>query len=845
MRNYLLFLLFLLTSGTALAQSPSIFTVKGVLVDSLTNEGEPFATIRIVNKNTPNKAVKMGVTRNDGRFQETLSTIEGRYVLTITSIGKTTVVKEFAVSSKQKKIDLGTLYTTEATNQLKGVEIVAQKSLVKVDVDKIEYNIEDDPDAKTNSVLEMLRKVPLVTVDGEDNIQVNGSSSFKVHVNGKPNTMMSNNPKDILKSMPASSIKHIEVITSPGAKYDAEGVGGILNIVTVGGGFEGYTANVRSDVRNDGFGLGGYATVKKGKLTVSGNYNYYHRNSPTIYSSSYRENYNSDSEKYLESDRSFKSNGEFQHGNLEASYEIDSLRLLSMSFGIYGGANNSKPYGTTTMYNSGRIPVYGYNSAGVDNGSWYSVSGNIDYQRVSKKNKQRMVTLSYRINSNPQTGKSSSVYTDITPEAEKTEIVDRLNLSNYRSNNKQNTIEHTFQTDYTTPIGKYQTAEVGVKYIFRNNTSDDKYYDAKASEDVYKYNEDRSSKYEHLNQILSAYAGYTLRYKVLSFKPGLRYEHTKQNVKFHVGSGEDFNSSFNDLIPSVSLGAKIGKTQNLRLLYDMRISRPGIWFLNPYLNFNNQNRMIISQGNPDLKSEKMHSFDLSYSSFSAKFNLNLALRHSFGNNGIERISRLITADGGETIGEHVLPQGAIYSTYENTAKNNETGLNVYMNWNLSPKTRFYMNGRGSYKDIKSDGQNLHNYGWMGSAFCGIQHTLPLKLRLSLNGGGSTPMVSLQGKNSGYYFYSLSVNRSFLKEDRLTVSAFCGNVFEKYRSFNNTTIGDNFISKDVTKYPARRFGFSVSYRLGELKASVKKAVRSISNDDVKSGGDSSQGKESSL
>lgn len=136
-------------------------------------------------------------------------------------------------------------------------------------MDKIEYNIEDDPDSKSNSILEMLRKVPLVTVDGEDNVQVNGSSSFKIHVNGKPNNMMSNNPKEVLKSMPANTIKYIEVITSPGAKYDAEGIGGILNIVTVGSGFEGYTATFRGNANNNGVGAGTYAMVKQGKLTVS------------------------------------------------------------------------------------------------------------------------------------------------------------------------------------------------------------------------------------------------------------------------------------------------------------------------------------------------------------------------------------------------------------------------------------------------------------------------------------------------------------------------------------------------------------------------------------------------
>ena len=257
----LLLLLFVFTAvmtGWAQNSATPSYTVKGVLLDSLTQDGEPYATIKITKKGAPDKAVKMAVTGANGRFQEKLNVGAGDYVITISSIGKAPVTKEFTLKPSVRVIDLGTMLSAEANNELKGVEVVAQKPLVKVDVDKIEYNIEDDPDSKSNSILEMLRKVPLVTVDGEDNIQVNGSSSFKIHVNGKPNNMMSNNPKEVLKSMPANSIKYIEVITSPGAKYDAEGVGGILNIVTVGGGFEGYTATFRANARNYGAGGGGY-----------------------------------------------------------------------------------------------------------------------------------------------------------------------------------------------------------------------------------------------------------------------------------------------------------------------------------------------------------------------------------------------------------------------------------------------------------------------------------------------------------------------------------------------------------------------------------------------------------
>lgn len=246
--------------------------------------------------------------------------------------------------------------------------------------------------------------------------------------------------------------------------------------------------------------------------------------------------------------------------------------------------------------------------------------------------------------------------------------------------------------------------------------------------------------------------------------------------------------------------------------------------------------MFISQGNSELKSEKSHAFNLSYSSFTAKFNVNVSLRHSFNNNGIENVSRLI-GEGGEYFGpdqEHFAPEGALYSTYENIGKSRNTNMSLYLNWNASPKTRIYINGRGGYSDLKSPSRNLHNYGWQGSMYGGIQHTFPWKLRASLNAGGSTPYISLQGKGSGYSYYSLSVNRSFLK-DRLTVSVYGSNLFSKYMNFNNTTFGDNFYSTSKSRYPNRSFGMSISYRIGELKASVKKAARSISNDDVKGGG----------
>lgn len=837
----LLLLLFVITASlTSWAQNsvnPS-FTIKGILLDSLTQQGEPYATIKITKKNAPGKAVKMAVTGANGQFQEKLNVAAGDYVIAISSIGKSPIVKEFSLKPSVKVVDLGTMLSVEATNELKGVEVVAQKPLVKVDVDKIEYNIEDDPDSKSNSVLEMLRKVPLVTVDGEDNIQVNGSSSFKVHVNGKPNNMMSNNPKDVLKSMPANSIKHIEVITSPGAKYDAEGVGGILNIVTVGSGFEGYTATIRTNASNNGVGAGGYGMLKQGKLTVSANYNYNYNDRPRSYSDDYREDYESVEEKFLESRSSLKSKGNFQHGNLEASYEIDTLQLLTVAVGMYGSGNKNNSEGSTVMYGADRKNVaYCYRTDNHGEESWFSVNGNIDYQRTSKKNKERMLTLSYKINTQPQTNDSYGVYLDIFPEEEKDDIMKRFSLRNFRANGESNTMEHTLQVDYTTPIGKLHTIETGAKYIFRRNSSDDQVFEADGGSEDYLYSVDRSSNYRHLNHILAAYLGYSLKYKEFSFKPGIRYEQTIQQVKYIVGPGENFHSNFSDVVPSVAMGFKIGQTQNVRGSYSMRILRPGIWNLNPY--FDNKKPMFISQGNPDLESEKSHSLDLAYSNFTSKFNINVALRHTFDNNGIEQFSTLITNPDGEEFDgnpEHTAPQGALYSTYANMGKSKNTGLSMYLNWNASSNTRIYMNGRGSYSDMRSEARELHNFGWTGSVHGGIQHTFPLKIRLSLNAGGSTPRIKLQGRGSSYNYYSLGLSRSFLKEERFSLNLYFNNMFEKYRSYSTRTEGVNFLSSSLSKYPSRYFGVSISYRIGELKASVKKAARSIENDDVKGGGE---------
>ena len=406
--------------------------------------------------------------------------------------------------------------------------------------------------------------------------------------------------------------------------------------------------------------------------------------------------------------------------------------------------------------------------------------------------------------------------------------------------------------------------------IVTNSSENDRY-----EEDV--FDQDHSSHYKHRNDIFAAYLGYGLKLKKLSGRLGLRYEHTLQDVEYKLGRGDDFKKHFNDFVPSASIGYKLTQTSNLRLGYDgydMRIYRPGIWYLNPYLDDSTPTN--IYQGNSHLDSEKSHSLNLSYSNFTPKFNINLALRYSFTNNSIEDVVRMMpdTQIPGlknptgkdvlyttyENIGRrqginlntyinwnatkntriYVNPglknptgKDVLYTTYENIGRRQGINLNTYINWNATKNTRIYVNGRLSYTDI-DDGGTLSNHGWNLFMYGGAQQTLPKDWRISLSFYGITPSVNLQGRGSSYSDYSVSIQKSWLK-NRLNLTLSASNFLKKYKQYNYTTEDTFFYADSWSKYVNQSFSLSISYRIGELSASVKKAERSISNDDVKGGG----------
>ena len=787
----------LMTSQFMMAQT----TVKGVLMDETLGEAEPFATVRVFKAGKMEKPVAMFLTNENGEFKQEVKG-KGKFDIVFSSIGKEDL-KQTVTLGQENPLDLGTLYIKENATMLKGVEIVAQKPLVKMDVDKMTYNVAEDEDSKSNTVLDMLRKVPMVTVDGQDNISVNGSSSFKVYVDGMPNAMFSANPSMVFKSMPATAVKSIEVVTNPGAKYDAEGAAGILNIVMnkqnpqAAQSLNGYNGTVRASAGTKQLGGSVFINGQQGKFSYSANVmtSYNKPGNTTTETEQIQTNGNS---QLLTSENDLKT--PFTMGSLTMGYQIDSMSVLNLTAQV--NSMSVKTTGTSTTTMSG--PAYGsgfsYGSTTEMKNSRTSFNGSLDYQRFFNQDHTQSLALTYQLEYSPTKTEMTNLFNT------QSSIMD---LSNRYSDSKNRTTSHTFQLDYTMPLGTGQTLSLGGKLQLHDATADSKYY----VKDV--YDPTTSSDYEYKNSILAGYGEYAGTFNKLGVKAGLRYEYTWQNVEYHLGNGEDFKKNYGSLVPTASLQYTLSQGSNLGLTYNMRISRPGISYLNPYVD--KTNPIALSYGNPELDVEKNHNLSLVYNLFTPKLMVNLNLHHNFVDNAISQYSFYDA-------------ENLLNTTYGNIVKRHQTGLNGYVNYLMTKNTRLFFNGGLNYTDLRSEALDQQNSGWTGSAMIGVQQTLPWDLKLSAFAITSTKNYTLQGWSGGFNLLTASVSKSLLKDKlNLSVSGILGLNSGGKLNIESENRGKDFVSHSNIKVPIYGVTFTVSYTFGNSKVKAKQHTSRVEND----------------
>ncbi|MGH7238319.1 MAG: TonB-dependent receptor, partial [Candidatus Saccharimonadales bacterium] len=281
---------------------------------------------------------------------------------------------------------------------------------MKQEVDRISYDVQADPESKALTALDMMRKVPLLSVDANDNIKLKGSGNYKILINGRESALMAKSPSDVLRAMPADNIEKIEVITTPPAKYDAEGLTGIINIITKKNTDQGYNANINTHYNSVwGPGINVSGSVKQGKLGLSmfvggNNRNAYDANFGNI------QTFNNGQSQLQNG--VYHNGGNNHYGNAELSYELDSLNLLTGSFELFKGDNSQNNGLFTNFLNADGSVDRQYQQQTKGDADWQGLDATINYQLGFKNKKDRLLTWSYKYGYAPNTQNLDNIFSE-------------------------------------------------------------------------------------------------------------------------------------------------------------------------------------------------------------------------------------------------------------------------------------------------------------------------------------------------------------------------------------------------------------------------------------------------
>lgn len=840
-RNGVLLLSFLwalcLGMGGATAQNTHL--LRGMVLDSLTREPVPFAAVSF----TPITAGKAGsvlqqLTDDGGRFAISVP-IADEYKAEASFVGKK-MQAQILPYSKIKGMGILRLFMVEDTETLKEVTVTAARPLVRLDADRIAYNVKDDPLSKSETLRDMLRKVPLVTVDGQGEVSVKGSKNFRIYLNGNPSKMISSNPKEVLRSIPASTIKSVEVITEPGVKYDAEGVGAILNIITEQATFEGYQAQISSNISIISPSLGGsaFVTSKFGKLGVTANYN------GGSYNFTYHPQFNGSDTYYPSSGQRIvtestmarnKGHYKYHMGDLTLTYDINQHNLLSLSTSLSATGTPYTNFVNTFVYDRSKALISRDSLLVQNKEQNISLDTRLDYEHTTTTPGE-VLTLSYQWVHSPNHSNTNTDY----------RVLDPNNLANIPPAQRQFSQthagfdEHTGQVDYVRPFGERWKVEAGLKTIFRRGTSQSEFklWDFMRNDWTAGslFGQDKGisgSPMDYRQNIYGVYGNVTFRPTTkLSLVAGTRAEYGMQNVYFAKEPNANLHHTFLDLVPQLIATWNLTDVDQFKLGYNYRVQRPSITQLNPYRE--QSSPLVIEYGNADLSNEKMHSLDFTYSHYAQKFTLMASTSYQFSNNKIEEIYFSEQNEQGLEV---------FHKTYVDNGKMRSIGLNLFAQYVPASWLRLYLQGNLDFVTIdasaietskgKAYGAAVHR-GLGGNSYLGASFTLPHSWSLGANAGIFIKPPTVNLKSFWGSWHSFYASKGFLT-DRLNLSAWVSNPFQPWYNFHIPISSPSFEGSAHSRSFTFTTGISISYSFGTLKSAIRKVSRSIENDDLMSSG----------
>jgi outer membrane receptor protein involved in Fe transport len=719
------------------------------------------------------------------------------------------------ISGKKDDIDLGIIQIKPSAQILKEVVVQGQKTLIEEKVDRMVYNAENDATTKGGDATDVLKRVPMLSVDLDGNVSMRGSQNVKVLINNKPSTIAASSIADALKQIPADQIKSVEVITSPSAKYDAEGSAGIINIITKKNNMQGASLNIDGSAgyRGSNLGLNGNYRKKKMGFSLGGwgraNYNV-HGN----FKNTQVTNLGQPDERTSIQSATTRNQGAFGNYTLGWDYDVNKNNSLTASvrFGLRNNTSFQDNLTTQSITQNGE-------SSSLSNIKTTDLSNNVDaslnYTHTFAKPQREFSILTLYSRNNRTNNYFNTAYLSSSAAIDSI----RKNLNN--SYNQ----EITIQADYQTPLSDNQMLETGAKNISRKVSSDYKYLVAHDDGVFGPSKGQKPNVFDYTQNVSAAYLSYTLSFlKTYSLKAGARYEYTTIDANFQNNETVGKIPSYSVLVPSVNFSKKLKSGNTLKLSYNRRIQRPSIQYLNPSIQ--NSNNLNFTQGNPRLSPEYSNNYELSYSTYIKGSSINISSFMRNTNNSIQSV-------------RDTLSTGGILTTYQNIGQEDAYGVNVFMNINIGNK--FSLNGGSDAfyavlkNNISDERYRASNQGWVVSGRLFGNYNLGKNWGLQFFGFYRGRQVQLQGTQGGFGIYSLGFKKDF-KEKKGSIGFGAENFFTPSFKIKNHTQSAFLSQNSTTTLHNMNFKITFSYRIGKMSFDApRKRSRSVNNDDLKDGG----------
>ena len=793
-------------------------TVTGTVIDSISKKPVDYATISLF-KAGATTPFSGGISDDKGAFK--ISNIpSGTYRIQVNYIGYNVKnIPGVVLAAGKLDRNLGRIVIVPSANLLEAVQITGQQALIENKIDKLVFNAEKDVTSSGGNVTDILRKVPMVSVDMDGNVALRGSQNVRILINGKPSGALTTNAADVLKSMPSDQIKNVEVITSPSAKYDAEGSAGIINIITKKKEVSGVSGSINAGIGTRQNNESANLNFNKNKLSITANVGYNAGWPQTTYSSFESENRALGTRSTSNGEST--SNRHFLSGSASLGYDFNDNNSFLSSFSRRGGS--FKNDGTTTNTNLSRDgQLINYTATNKNENSMSNFDWNNDFTHKFKRAGEEISIAAQWTHGTA----------DVDYATEYSAFTQNQRAENLGTNN-----EYTVQVDYVLPINKMFKVEAGAKTIIREIKSD---YDFFNPNELGQYvlNPLTSNAYDYGQDV---YAGYGLLTTTLSsgytIMAGARMEST--NINGNSGNSasglQPFKNDYLNFIPSLIVSKSLTPTQTIKLSYSKRIQRPSLQFLNPFRNTSDP--LNQSQGNPELSPEIGQTIEFNYSTFVKSSVINASVYYRKTEDIIESVVSTVPFTTVDNEGNEVTRDVSL-TTFQNVGTNNSLGTSIFGSVQLWKALTLRGNFNAfTYKpqiisSLEQGEQDTYiQYNAFVSATVKLSSTLNAETFLMQNSARRT----FQGTNPSFNLWVIGVKQDILKK-RGTLGLNITQPFKDYKDFESNINSGPLTQRSKFSVPFRSFGLNFSYNFGKMNygAQPQRKKRGVTNDDLLQG-----------